>query len=68
MILNEKPQPITLEQVLAELERELKARKKVYPRWADNPQNTEHTPEVCQYRYDCIKAAIKLLTPQTELF
>jgi hypothetical protein len=53
----------TLPQVLAELERELSTRARVYPRWAADPKNAL-TPEAAAHRQACIDEALQLLRRQ----
>jgi hypothetical protein len=49
--------------VLAELERELSTRARVYPRWAADPKNAL-TPDAAAHRLACIEEALQLLRRQ----
>lgn len=51
-------QPIRIDEAIAELERELKMRENVFPRWVANGRLSQRA---ASYRIDCLKAAIGFL-------
>jgi hypothetical protein len=52
--------PATIEEIIAELGREVGVRRGCYPRWAADPQNAL-TPDVAAHRLACLVQALHLM-------